>query len=113
MEIVEAVNLIYEENNKPVLVKDLETKFNKSKKTISRWLKPALEHGWIENVGEDGRGKPFKLVPGKFEKQKFDFLPSVSKLAAKWGRTDIEDFSVINPITGKRIKLKKQKKHKK
>ncbi len=104
IELVKAVEEIYRKRNKPVLVKELHQRFKKSKKTITRWLYPALDHGWIENVGEKGQGKPFELVPGQFEDEgiEISLLPTVETLFEKFPE-QAQGFVVIDPITGERI----------
>jgi len=103
--LVKAVEEIYE--NKPsdgfVKVKDLQSKLKMKKMTVTRWLRPALENGWIENIGEEGKGKPFKLVPGKFEDDEISLLPSFETLAEKFPELAMK-FEVIDPISGKLIK---------
>ena len=69
--------------------------------TITRWLKPALENGWIENIGEGGKGKPLKLIPNNSEDDEItaDFLPSIESLLDTFPDM-AHNFKIINPITG-------------
>jgi hypothetical protein len=86
-----------------VTTKELQEKLKKPRMTITRWLKPAIEYGWLENVGEKGRGKPLKLVPGKFEDTEGTLLPSVETLGEQFSDL-IQSFEVVNPITGEKLK---------
>lgn len=106
IDLVKTVKEIHKQKNAPVLVKELQERFNKPKKTITRWLQPALEYGWVENVGEEGKGKPFKLILGKFEDSETNLLPSVEMLLEKFPEF-AENFHVIDPITGKEIRSQK------
>jgi len=104
LEIVKEIKSIYKKNNEPVLIKDLMKKLNKNKMTITRWLKPALDKGWIENVGEEGKGKPFKLIPNNSDNDEItaDFLPSIESLLDLFPDM-AHNFKVINPITGESL----------
>jgi hypothetical protein len=99
VELVKAVMEIHKEKSDPVTVKQLQERLKKPKMTVTRWLRPALEHGWVENIGEEGRGKPLKLVPGKFEESGASLLPSIEILLEKFPN-DAQQFKVIDPITG-------------
>lgn len=103
IELVNAIEELYRVSHDPVLIKELRARLKKPKKTILRWLEPALDCGWIENVGEQGRGKPFKLIPGKFEDTESNLLPPVETLCEKFPKL-AENFQVIDPITGKEIR---------
>jgi hypothetical protein len=104
LEIVKEIKNIHKKTNEPVLIKDLMKKLNKSKMSITRWLKPALENGWIENIGEGGKGKPLKLIPNNSEDDEItaEFLPSIESLLELYPDM-ARNFKVINPITGEDI----------
>lgn len=106
IEIVNAVEELYQASHDPVLIKDLLAKFKKPRKTILRWLQPALDNGWIENVGEQGKGRPFKLVPGKIDDNEDKVLPTVETLCERLPEL-AENFHVIDPITGEVIRTEK------
>jgi len=101
LEIVKEIKNIHKKTNEPVLIKDLMKKLNKSKMSITRWLKPALENGWIENTGEGGKGKPLKLIPNNSEDDEItaEFLPSIESLLELYPDM-ARNFKVINPTTG-------------
>ena len=101
LEIVNEIKSIYNKTNEPVLIKDLMKKLNKNRMTITRWLKPALDKGWIENIGEEGKGKPFKLIPNNSDDDEItaDFLPSIESLLDLFPDM-ARNFKVIHPITG-------------
>jgi len=101
LEIVKEIKSIYEKTNESVLIKDLMKKLNKNKMTITRWLKPALDKGWVENIGEEGKGKPFKLIPNNSDDDEItaDFLPSIESLLDLFPDMAL-NFKVIHPITG-------------
>jgi len=107
LEIVNEIKSIHEKNKKPVLIKDLTKKLNKSKMTITRWLKPALENGRIENVGDEGKGKPLKLIPNNSYEDEItaDILPSIELLLDLFPDM-ARNFKVIHPITGEAISAK-------
>lgn len=103
VELVKTVGEIYEQTKASVTVKQLQGRFKRPKMTITRWLKPALEYGWVENVGEEGKGKPLKLIPGKFEDTETSLLPSIETLGETFPDL-IQNFEVVDPITGKKWK---------
>jgi len=75
--------------------------------TITRWLKPALENGRIENVGDEGKGKPLKLIPNNSDEDEItaDILPSIELLLDLFPDM-ARNFKVIHPITGEAISAK-------
>jgi transposase len=93
-------------DNDFVKVEELQTKLKLSKMTVTRWLRPALDNGWIEDIGEKRKGKPFKLVPGNFEENEVSLLPSVETLAEKFPELAL-NFSVIDPVSGKQVKAER------
>jgi len=104
LEIVKEIKNIHKKTTKPVLIKDLMKKLNKKRMSITRWLKPALENGWIENIGEEGKGKPFKLIPNNSDEHEItaDFLPLIESLLDSFPDM-AHNFKVINPITGESL----------
>lgn len=105
IELVNTVKELHDQNGEYVKIKELQEKLKKNKTTITRWLRPAVENGWIENIGEEGSGKPFKLIPGKIKDIEDSLLPTFETLAEKFPHMAM-NFDVIDPITGKEIKAK-------
>jgi DNA primase len=75
---------------------DLVKETGKRKDHISRWLKPALEVGLVDNVTAGANGKPSALKMGHYQLGKGDVLPTVAGLAEKLGVS----VRCVNPLTG-------------
>jgi hypothetical protein len=76
---------------------DLVGKTGKPKTYISRWLRPALELGLVDNVHAGQKGKPAALKRGHYRLDDSATLPTVTSLADQM-RTDVQ---YISPLTGK------------
>jgi len=84
---------------------------NLKRRTVERWLKPAIENGCIEKIQTTGcRGKVFykpiqKAIIGSITgKRKKSFLPEPEQLLKKFPEM-AKDNRYINPLTGKRVKI--------
>jgi hypothetical protein len=60
---------------------DLMAVTGKPKHHISRWLRPALELGLVENEHAGDRGKPAALKLGRYQVEEGGVLPSTERLA--------------------------------
>lgn len=66
-------------------------------------MKPALDHGWVEEV-EPARGnKPALYVPGN-KIPDLSLLPPVDELAEAFPEM-AENFEVVDPLTGEQFVL--------
>jgi hypothetical protein len=81
----------------PPSYSDLVQETAKPKSYISRWLKPALEIGAIENTNAGLNGRPSALKMGHYQLKEGDALPMVDSLAAKLGVSA----SWVDPLEGK------------
>jgi hypothetical protein len=75
---------------------DLVKETGKPKCYISRWLKPALQVGLVDNTNAGKQGHPAALKLGHYQLGRCEGLPVVQSLAQKF-RTQVE---WINPLTG-------------
>jgi hypothetical protein len=62
---------------------DLVGVTGKPKHHVSRWLKPAIEIGLVDNQTAGEKGKPAALKMGKFETEDGDVLPPAREIATK------------------------------
>jgi hypothetical protein len=76
---------------------DLVKETGKAKHYISRWLKPALEIGVVDNVNAGATGKPSALKMGHYRLDGGDVLPTVASLAEKLGVSAMW----MSPLTGR------------
>jgi hypothetical protein len=77
---------------------DLVKETGKAKDYISRWLRPALDIGLVDNVNAGMNGKPSALKLGQFQPGTGDVLPTVEQLqlAAHLNGT----VNWVDPLTG-------------
>lgn len=86
-----------------VTVSELAKELGKVNSTVSRWLKPALDNRWIEEVSEakGPKGAEYKIGESMPDPSP---LPSVEELAEAFPEM-ANGFSVVDPITGDRFEL--------
>jgi hypothetical protein len=76
---VEAVAQMYEATQSPVSISDLRRELKLDKSTISRRVKVALKHDYLQNE-ERYKGRPYKLEPGDPLPASTEILPAVEVL---------------------------------
>ena len=87
-----------------VTVAELARYLDTTDSTVRRWLKPAVNHGWVEEVEEARGSKGGRYAPGKAMPDHSP-LPSVEELAEAFPEL-VQGFSVIDPITGEKLELR-------
>jgi hypothetical protein len=93
LELVEAVEAVLDRKGESMdrdkaraSYSDLVEETGKPKHYISRWLKPALQIGMVDNENAGEKGRPASLKEGKFKREDCgDALPTVEVLARKLG----------------------------
>lgn len=111
-EVVDTIAHVYQEKrmagavDATVTVAELASALGKVQSTVRRWLKPALDHGWVEERAPAVGRKGAEYVPGK-PMPDISPLPPVEELAE--GFPDLaKAFSVIDPLTGEKLELEPQ-----
>ena len=82
---------------------ELASALGKVKSTVARWMKPALEHGWAEEVEPAKGNKPAFYMPGN-KMPDLSLLPPVDELAEEFPEM-AENFKVVDPLTGEQFVL--------
>ena len=77
---------------------DLVKETGKPKYHISRWLRPALEMGLVDNLSGDEKGVPAKLKLGHFRPGSGVVLPPAAVLAERLSLP----LDWMSPISGQR-----------
>jgi hypothetical protein len=80
---------------------DLVGETCKPKHYVSRWLRPALEIGLVDNETAGEKGRPAALKMGKFQVEEGGVLPTVEEVARKLNVA----VRWISPITGRETVL--------
>jgi len=80
-----------------VTINEIQRRTGKASNTITNWLKPAIEAGYLQDVGGGGRGKAWKLVPGDPKRIQESILPTVGDLAGAFPEL-VRPW--VDPLTG-------------
>jgi DNA-binding transcriptional ArsR family regulator len=108
-EVVEAVSRLYQEKllngsaEPSVTAAEIAHQLGKVQSTVRRWLKPALDHGWVVEVNPAGGRKRAEHVPGQPMPDSSPLL-LVEELAEAFPEL-AQGFSVIDPLTGEKLVL--------
>ncbi len=97
--LVEAIREAHEakgEKERWVTYRDLIELTGLSKSQVSKWIAPAIEEGFVENL-EESKGKLARLVPGLPLKESAG-LPAVEDVAAAFPH--LSRGTYVDPITG-------------
>jgi hypothetical protein len=100
--LVDLVDAVLEEKgaDSTASYADLVARTGRPKMWVSRWLKPALQLGLVENL-EAEKGRAARLVRGKFRLENSGVLPTVEQLAQAVGET----VAWVDPLSGSPQKL--------
>jgi hypothetical protein len=107
VKLVEAVHALYAEKNAPlppeeafVGYADLVQALGWSKRKVSGWMQPALQHGLVENVSGAGR-QAYRLRPVQTA-QVNGILPSMEEMLNAFPHL-AKDLTFIDPLTGEEV----------
>jgi hypothetical protein len=101
--LVNVVMEIYEKKSKRlwervyVTVNEIQNETGRAKNSITDWLGPAIEEGYLQDIGGGGRGQGWKLVPGHPKSIGESILPTVDDLAGAFPKL-VRPW--VDPLTG-------------
>lgn len=108
--LVDEVQLIYEQKRQSgeqyplVKPKEIAAALDTSSSSVSRWLRPAIEAGLIDVVGETAKGRITSVRPGTATSKINGVLPTVEALAEEFPEL-AKGFCAVHPITGEEFSV--------
>ncbi len=107
--VVNAVKLTHEQKQPSdgteaaITVAELANALRKVQSTVRRWLKPALDNGWVEEVAPAAGRRGAAYIPGKPMPDPSP-LPSVEEMAEAFPEL-ARDFRAVHPLAGEVFKM--------